>query len=887
MIRKAGLILCLCLTAVTIPAWGESMESPPQRIKSDLLHRFNIDLAQCKKSDPWLAEEVSAILAAMRSLPVELQHLYTDKNTPLKLYKNYRRRFHFSRKADVLIAPDKISLSGRPAGEIYTMALYSEDTSLSFIKRQLVYCLLHLYDRKHALSTSTAWMAISGWKYLSPAGVTLPFWINAADNQDVRAYAHPGGMENVREDFVTTALFYILPPPSTVEAAIKCRTPKKYEFMTALFPEFKSPLDRPDIECCRMEACFLDDLVFFDPNNGKIIEIGPVNMDTVKGFEILYATPGIGDVAEIAGHLLLRIKLDNNERAKRLGIENPHDLVISFLADTGEADGPLQADSAGGEMDIAVECKKNWFNLVNSNPGGDAIESVIQSLKGLSGGFLTVMDRQTLAQTLKSYTIEQDRNLLRYALNLSKEQKACLLNRLFIAKKNYKSGYYFFSKNCASVLMKVIAQGIGNDAVAHFDPLVSPPNTLIGLLLQNGIATPIYPSFYSYRKKGFIAQDILEEKYQFLTECFPHANWPDRSRLFCKNDNTRADAVAEISQIAAQQSATWPDAYFLAALIQEAEMAFSHKDLVCRRYTTPATAEARRLQRLILSESRSGMEEFQIPMAKQIEAVYSPIETYEAKSGYPHTGHDAFALGSGCYSSDTSRCAAVMTLDAALHHQDMGDLSSIAMQRSGYVDLGKVTAAVAAQGAEAGELKTWRVTALSLRKFKDRLNRVPSFFSPAGTFGLGLTLIDLSFDNDLEKIYGTLAGGEVLFNIFSSEENNRFLYLSGGACLLSSHQEENNALGVGLPLRAESLWTFDRHRKWQWRGAVEYEFSTRKDISDIFKAQTSITFRPDILQKSELLLRLAVNFRHHLPNSIEPEAHTTCMGQIQAELHFW
>ena len=86
---------------------------------------------------------------------------------------------------------------------------------------------------------------------------------------------------------------------------------------------------------------FLDDLVFFDVRNGKPVAMGAVTPETVSGFELLYATPGTGDISEIAGHLLLRVKLRNNPRAEAQGIENPHDLVISFLADT-EAGKPVR-----------------------------------------------------------------------------------------------------------------------------------------------------------------------------------------------------------------------------------------------------------------------------------------------------------------------------------------------------------------------------------------------------------------------------------------------------------------------------------------------------------------------------------------------------------------
>ncbi len=115
-----------------------------------------------------------------------------------------------------------------------------------------------------------------------------------------------------------------------------------------------------------MDEGLLDDIEFYSPANGEKVDIGPINMQTVTGFELLYATPGTGDASEIAGHLLLRIKLDNNPGADNSGIQNPHDLVISFLANTRDQTSHKQEP----KPEIQASCKSDWFNLVDDGQQG-------------------------------------------------------------------------------------------------------------------------------------------------------------------------------------------------------------------------------------------------------------------------------------------------------------------------------------------------------------------------------------------------------------------------------------------------------------------------------------------------------------------------------------
>jgi len=299
------------------------------------------------------------------------------------------------------------------------------------LKNQELYKTLKQYDQEFKISQTKEWRNLTGWEEN-----IFSFYSN---NQDNRIFASKKKIYSPQEDFIDFAMSYIDPQTSSIEESIKCRTPKKYAFMKQLFSPFVSKLEQKNIICTPIDSGFLNDLEFIDPLSGGVIDFGPINAQSVTGFELLYAMPGTSDISEIAGHLLLRIKINNNPLAQELGIENPKDLVISFLANTKKKKHkPLK---------IRKKCTKSWFELLDTNNEDfDFFDSIAQPLKGLSGYFLTTMDIQTLGQTIKHYTIEENRTLLRFKLNLSHQQKKDLLEHLYNVKKTIKHNIIFLHK---------------------------------------------------------------------------------------------------------------------------------------------------------------------------------------------------------------------------------------------------------------------------------------------------------------------------------------------------------------------------------------------------------------------------------------------------------
>ncbi len=857
-------VVMLVLMLTWMPALPAEVEELPD---------VGIVLAQGPASDPWQDDERVVVQELLARVPVTLwPSRWPGRVRILTLVKNQ----HVLN--DIL---DPQAVPARP-GLVVNLRITSRLRAIDgeqsrLLQRQLLRTLLEIYDEINGISATPIWRALSGWR---PA---LFGFGQRADNQDPRAYAHVEGSQGARQDFVSTAEFYIFPPPSTLEDSIRCRTPRKYAFVRRLFPGYRSPLERTHLQCRDLSDGLLDDMEFFDPVTGNRVELGPVTMNTVRGFELLYATPGTGDASEIAGHLLLRIKLNNNPRADRLGMENPNDLVISFLANTREA---AQASVAPKASAVPQQCHDRWFGADDGARDFDALKSIVQSLKGLSGGFLTLMDRQTLAHAIKTYTVEEDRNLLRYRLELTPIQQRDLLEYLYLAKKNYNSKYYFFDQNCASVLVKVIGRGIGHREIAQFNPLVSPPNSLVGMFIRHGLATPVFPSFYSYRKQGFLAQQLIGIRMAELQTRFAAAHWPDWRELVHENTEHRMRALEQLALVTQSHPAALVSIYELAMLLQEAELTFADKNLMCENYTSSVTRRVRELQSAWLDAAQLPSTSYFRKTSRVLEDYYAPLERDDSEQGVPHTRLLNVSAASGVAQTGKSALP-IFNLSGALESQDMGSMSSIAMQRGGAVALGSVSVTEGEDASGRTQLHAWHATVLEVRKFKEYLNTVPGYFSPHGSMGLGLSFLDFSRNSALGVTHGTVAGGELLFNLFGGPAFGQYAFVGLGLDLHRHLESGHGDAGIVVPVSAETLWSFDRGRAWQWRNRFEYRVATSDNAQDEYSFNGALVYRYGRLGKALTLLRLSVSQDEILRDHASQGSLVSRSLQLGVEFNRW
>lgn len=656
--------------------------------------------------------------------------------------------------------------------------------------------LLSAFLRKEQPNRLAAWRKISGWQDFHVLRPTT--WDGEADNQDPRGYGHGRGRESATMDFITFGRLYFRTPDSRVEDSIKCRTPLKYDFFRRRFPQYQPRLDRIGVRCKSVGEGLLDDVVFQDPIFKEKIPMGKVSVDTVSGFELLYATPGTNDAAELAGHLLLRIKLKNNPGAAKLGVENPHDLVIAFLADTSQ---PGLVEEAGPES-----CREDLFGQ-RQDVHFDPISETFQAVKGLTGGLLTLFDRSTLFQTVQNYTVFQDRNLHRYKLHLTEAQKKSLLKRLYRVKKNWSTRYFFFDRNCASILVQVIGEGIGNPLLSQLSSPVEPPHSLISLMIRNGIASRVLPSFYSYRRTGHGAQEKLSRLHRDLP---PEA--PDIEEFLSDDDDERAEALGSLKELAEELTSHQVPIYRFVSYAQVAEMSYQDINDPCEVYSSKSLAMSRSVARSIISNYDGPPSSLVVKTKNEVQRTLDQVERKD-EAGSGNTGLLATSVGVAQPKGQATR----PWVKFSLFQQDMGSASRHAMQRAAAVTLGRFELGLS---RHKRAVTTYRFLGLKVEKFRERLNSVPSPFEDPGYLGMSLKVLEWEGNRSLEwsqLTYGSFGG---LLSIWSSDQYDSHLYLGVGLNMFSQSYLDQTSHHVGMPWHLRSQITLDQRRLWQVRGSV-------------------------------------------------------------------
>ena len=569
---------------------------------------------------------------------------------------------------------------------------------------------------------------------------------------------------------------------------------------------------------------------FTDIRDNRKLDMPVVDTSQVEGYEILYATPGTGDIAEIAGHLLLRVHLKDVPEAQ--------DLVLSFLADTG-----IHPNS-GNQNLTPSDCRnRNWFNLLQTPASNNESpwDSIAQSLRGLGGGFPVTLDIQTFAYTLKSYTVEQDRNLIRYRLILSDEQREHLTNTLIGFKHRTPINYYFFHQNCGSVLVRVVGEGIHEKAIADFKPWVSPPHSLCALLIREGLAERITPDYYSTRAQGDLYREWFRTHYPKWVAENPNLPWPALKDFLSTDVETRVIAIQQLKAVLISDPNQVSRLLSIGPLLQQMELFTDVRSGYCRDLTSEATTAAREFQAEL-------MQTFPDAKPEQLFGESFPLNPSPSLfKGSDHTG--LFALETGPTWLEDH---AGWMFSGTLLQQQMGSRSELAMQRAGELTLGRGEFFF-----DNDSLQEWQVTGLSLKKFRERLGRVsPGLFSSQG-WGLGLSVLNIKGRRFGPDLQGQVAGISGWVNLFSSTSNRQYLIVGTGLDVGWSHDKETDTdWGLYLPLQVESLLSAG---SLQWRNRFAWIPNTIED------APIEMTFKSDLAlplgewKKTEVLFHLTAD----------------------------
>ena len=200
--------------------------------------------------------------------------------------------------------------------------------------------------------------------------------------------------QDIKENFAVNAQFFLLDPE------YKCRRPVQYEFMSKEF----NHVPFAGVDCSQLVRI---PVVI----NGKI-KIQTINKSHIRNVYYLFAGEADSMMSRW-GHAMFRFTVcPPGHSEKRCKVDKRYNFVLNF---TGFI------------------------------PGLD-----IDMIDGLVGNYDSVVSFSKLGDTVNQYTIQEERNLYSYPMNLNDDEKRRFIDLAIQRVWNYIGSYKFITNNCAT-----------------------------------------------------------------------------------------------------------------------------------------------------------------------------------------------------------------------------------------------------------------------------------------------------------------------------------------------------------------------------------------------------------------------------------------------------
>src|SRR5204862_3133999 len=131
--------------------------------------------------------------------------------------------------------------------------------------------------------------------------------------------------------------------------------------------------------------------------------------------EVVLATPSTAMAASLFGHVFLRLVYRDDDGDTPLHAS----WTIAFLADN---EVPFTADPT-------------------------------YALKGIAGYYTASLHDRAFLDAYREYAVLEGRDLRRWRLNLTAAERRDLMERLWTTKGAGRFAYYFFRRNCATLML--------------------------------------------------------------------------------------------------------------------------------------------------------------------------------------------------------------------------------------------------------------------------------------------------------------------------------------------------------------------------------------------------------------------------------------------------
>ena len=315
-----------------------------------------------------------------------------------------------------------------------------------------------------------------------------------------------------------------------------------------------------------------------------------------------------------------------------------------------------------------------------------------------------------------------------------------MLDGLLYEIRTFRTSYFFFTSNCGSLLINLLGRTLDDDDLAHFSPMVSPPNSLINMLIKKDLIEPVLPSYYAFSTKAQVAQDLIRDT---LRQEHPISGSLLPRKMVFGEEEERIIAYEKLRSLTDKGRISKNTAVQVLALAQTAELFYTWGEDGCISYSNKVKDYVRASLRELNTDPQT-LTQASLNISKKIEDKATTSEKALIDSGLSYTGLFKFSLGAGQRHSQRNTDEFDNNyglLGFALYEQDMGDISRFALQRATQVALLKYEVDYEGQRKLA-----YRTTILSVRKVKSRLGNILPLTSSGQHYGIGFHFFTYEYD---------------------------------------------------------------------------------------------------------------------------------------------
>ncbi|MGQ0506584.1 MAG: lipoprotein N-acyltransferase Lnb domain-containing protein [Myxococcaceae bacterium] len=280
-------------------------------------------------------------------------------------------------------------------------------------ERAVIHAVMARWDDVLALSRRPVWRRLSGW--VAPFERPLT-WRETALNTFEGAYSRRAGQQSARDDLLTFAEELLVPAPvSDEDEQVACRERSKARVLTQLLADAGLGPAWTQPRCPAFD--------------------GWAAVDSLSHLEILLVAASGRRPESLFGHLALQLV-----RKEGSVVSGPSfGSVVQLVALTGDLEG-------------------GWEYV----------------LRGLTGGFSASVVTTAMAGVAHQSLEREQRTIRRYRLNLTDSEQRHLLDRIWELERRGYFDYFFFTDNCASLLLTLLSGALDEARSVVPPPRFSP-----------------------------------------------------------------------------------------------------------------------------------------------------------------------------------------------------------------------------------------------------------------------------------------------------------------------------------------------------------------------------------------------------------------------------